>query len=207
MAKKFSEYLAKDAMLARVADSTRQAFEKSNLTAHNWEHSYRDALNAVVIGEAEGADMSIVLPAAVMHDIGFLYGATGKTHAAVGADKLSEFLAEHGLEYPEESASHIAECIRTHKGSMHDEKPKTLEAKVVCDADLLEKFGIFGIYSGIRTHTEFNNDIEYIIDRNTKGMDKLYLETETGKEIAEQGRQFVVDFFTKLDSANDPYRA
>ena len=206
LAKKFSEYTTKDARLARVAESTREAFNKSGLTAHNWEHSYRDALNAIVIGEAEGADMNIVLPAALMHDIGFLYGGTGKTHGAVGADKLPEFLAQYDIKYPEKDLLHIAACIRTHKGSMQNESPETLEAKVVCDADFLEKFGIFGVYSGIRTHTEFNNDIECIIDRKTKGMEKLYLETKTGKEIAEQGRQFVVDFFQALDKANEPYR-
>lgn len=62
-----------------------------------WAHAYRDALNAIVIGEAEGADMGIVLPAAVVHDIGFLYGAKSKTHAAIGAEKLAEFVRESGF--------------------------------------------------------------------------------------------------------------
>lgn len=206
LSKKLSEYMTKDARLARVVTVTKKAFDDSDLTAHNWAHAYRDTLNAIVIGEAEGADMGIVLPSAVMHDIGFLYGASGKTHAAVGAEKLPEFLAEHEIKYTEEEQRRIALCIRTHKGSMHDEKPENLEAKVVCDADLLEKFGIFGVYQGIRTYTEFNKDIEELIERHTKGIDKLYLETKTGQEIAKRGVQFVKDFFNELDKANDPYR-
>src|SRR5947207_648152 len=86
---KLEGYLAKDSRYKQVFDYTKQRFdEATHLPAHNWAHAYRDTLNAIVIGEAEDADMSIVLPAITMHDIGFLYGATGKTHGAIGADKL-----------------------------------------------------------------------------------------------------------------------
>lgn len=54
----------------------------------------------------------------------------------------------------------MADCIRTHKGSMHQQKPESLEAKVVADADLLEKFGPFGVYSGLCTYAEFNYPLQ-----------------------------------------------
>jgi len=108
--------------------------------------------------------MRVVLPAITMHDIGFLYGATGRTHGAIGAEKLAEYLQEGGVEYSAEIIQNIADCIRTHKGSMHNEKPGSLEAKVVADADLLEKFGPFGVYQNIRTFTEFNWPLEPVQD-------------------------------------------
>ncbi len=202
---KLDGYLATDTKFKQVYEYTQARFtEATHLTAHNWAHIYRDTINAIIIGEAEHADMHIVLPAIVMHDIGFLYGASGKTHGAVGADKLAEYLQEGGIEYSQDIVTIMASCIRTHKGSMHNEKPESLEAKVVADADLLEKFGPFGAYNTIRAHTEFNSPLKVILARGV-GISTLTLETPTGQILAESGRQYAQDFFAKLDEANKLY--
>lgn len=183
---KLEGYLQKDDQYRAVFEYTKQRFnEATNLPAHNWAHAYRDTLNAIVIGEAEGADMSIVLPAMTMHDIGFLYGADGRTHGSVGAEKLAEFLQEGSIAYSQEALGKIAGCIRTHKGSMHNEKPEGIEAKVVADADLVEKFGPIGVYQNIRTFTEFNWSLEKNLERATE-IFKLTLETETGRKLLSQ---------------------
>jgi HD superfamily phosphodiesterase len=203
---KLEKYLEQDDRYRAVFAYTKQRFEAAeHLPAHNWAHVYRDTLNAIVIGEAEQADMSIVLPAITMHDIGFLYGADGKTHGAVGADKLAEYLQGAGINYSSEVIEKIASCIRTHKGSMLNEHPYGLEAKVVADADLLEKFGPIGVYQNIRTFTEFNWTLERNLTRASE-IWNLTLETKTGRDIAEQGRQFVADFFAELREATEPYR-
>ncbi len=205
LADKLNEYLSKDEKYRVVFEYTKKQFgEATHLTAHNWAHAYRDTINAIVIGEAEKADMSIVLPATTAHDIGFLYGATGRTHGAIGAEKIAEYLKEAGAHYSDEQVQKIADCIRTHKGSMHDEVPGNLEAKVVADADLLEKFGPFGVYQTIRTYSEFNYPLEKILSRKEE-FQKLRLETLTGQKLAELARQFVVDFFSELAEANEPY--
>jgi HD superfamily phosphodiesterase len=205
LAAKLRTYLDNDSSYKTVYDYTKQRFHKANhLGAHNWEHAYRDTLNAIVIGEAEGANMRIVLPATTMHDIGFLYGATGRTHGAIGADKLSEFLQQGSIAYLPEDIEKMAACIRTHKGSMHEEKPETLEAKVVADADLLEKFGPFGVYSGLRTYAEFNYPLDTAIAREKQVLE-LTLETPTGRRLVEPGRQFVANFYKELREAADAY--
>lgn len=203
---KLKVYLANNSSYKAVFEYSRKRFEAAtNLTAHNWAHAYRDTLNAIVIGEVEGANMHIVLPAITMHDIGFLYGAIGKTHGAVGADNLSEYLRDGSISYSAKETEMIAACIRTHKGSMHNEKPTSLEAKVVADADLLEKFGPFGVYQNIRTFTEFNWPLEESLKRR-EAVFMLTLETPTGQRLAEPGRQFVADFYKELEEANEPYR-
>lgn len=177
---KLSKYLASDEKYRMVFEYTKKRFDDAtHLTAHNWAHAYRDTINAIVIGEAEKADMSIVLPAITAHDIGFLYGAIGRTHGAIGAEKIAEYLKEAGAHYSDEQVQKIADCIRTHKGSMHDEVPESLEAKVVADADLLEKFGPFGVYQLIRTFGEFNYPLEKILSRKDE-IRSLKLETLTG---------------------------
>mgnify|MGYP001608530275 FL=1 len=205
LAKRLGSYLAQDKNFNSVYHAVQKDFLEADFAAHNWEHIYRDTLNAIAVGETEKADMSIVLPAIVMHDIGFLYGGTGKTHAAVGAEKLPEYLEKIKVSYPPEIVRHITNCIRTHKGNMHNEFPETLEAKVVADADLLEKFGPIGVYQYIRTWTEFKKGIENTIERKNVIID-LRLETETGKKLADRGRKFVIDFFESLEESYAHYR-
>jgi len=201
---KLQGYLNQDHRLRSVVTYTKQQFDAAKaLTAHNWEHIYRDTLNAIVIGEAEGADMSVVLPAIVMHDIGYLSGP-GKDHGPRGADELPEYVGAAGISYSADEISKQASCTRTHKGSMFDAHPVGLEARVVADADLLEKFGAFGIYRSIRSWGEFDWPLARIIgfaNRETP----LTLETETGQQLAESDRQFVIDFFRALKSAAEPY--
>src|SRR6266511_1682679 len=85
------------------------------------------------------------------------------------------------------------------RGSRFDQRPVGLEAKVVADADLLAKFGTLGVYQAIRTHTEFAWPLTKIIDFMSARRDSpLVLETETGRRLAEPGRQLVVDFYRTL---------
>ena len=51
----------------------REAFQAKRLLGHGWDHIRRDIINAAVIGTREQANMDIVLPATILHDIGFLY--------------------------------------------------------------------------------------------------------------------------------------
>jgi HD superfamily phosphodiesterase len=198
-------YLKNDNDFRAIYDYTKQRFEvATELTAHNWEHVYRDVLNSIVIGETEGADMSVVLPATVMHDIGFLYGAVGPTHGAVGAERLVEYLQAGKITLSEAKVNHIADCLRTHKGSMHGEVPGTLEAKVVSDADMLEKFGPIGLYQTIRTYTEFNYPAAKVIER-LNAFGSLSCQTATGRRLIEGQVEVVIEFARQLSIAYEPY--
>jgi uncharacterized protein len=203
---KLRGYLDRDSTLRAVVTYTKRRFDaETRLTAHNWEHIYRDTLNAIVIGEAEDANMNVVLPAIVMHDIGFLYGPD-EGHGPRGAEMLPAYLDGAGILYPAGEITKQASCIRTHKGSRWDEHPETLEAKVVADADLLAKFGPLGVYQNMRTIGELNWSLAQVLARARLRLDApLLLETETGRQLAEPGRQYVVDFNRELARAAAPY--
>ncbi|MBW4061610.1 hypothetical protein HJC99_03530 [Candidatus Saccharibacteria bacterium] len=205
VAVKLAGYLETDELFARIFAYTRHQFEaRPDLTAHNWEHARRDVLNGIVIGEAEGADMSIVLPALAMHDIGFLFGATGTNHGEVGAARLEDYLNTGKIELDQAKIEAIRACILTHKGSMFGQKPGSLEAKVVSDADFIEKFGPIGVYQAIRTFGEFNFQAEEVIKRLSKR--DYELQTPTGESMKQQLIQFSTDFAAALAQAYEPYR-
>lgn len=201
---KLRDFMDHDRTFRSVVTYTKQRFDgATTLTAHNWEHIYRDALNAIVIGEAEGADMRVVLPAIVMHDIGFLYGPANG-HGPRGAEKLPEYLQAAGIFYSADDIRKQARCIRTHKGSTLDQHPEGLEAKVVADADLLEKFGALGVYQSIRSFGEFNRPLAKFVDF-ADALSDATMYTETGRRLAEPGRRAVAEFSQALKKAVAPY--
>jgi uncharacterized protein len=149
---RLQEYLEID-RVNRIYTQAEKAFRKKKLIGHGWDHILRDIINAVVIGEEEKANMDIVMPAIILHDIGFLYDPDSSRHPQIGAERCGEWLNDWG----EEEREQIADCIRVHKGKMREFtlEPETLEEQVVCDADMLEKVGWLGVLQAVRVFSEF----------------------------------------------------
>ena len=149
---RFQKYLDID-RIKKIHDNVHDAFVERGPLAHNWDHIYRDTINAVWIGEAEGAGMDIVLPAILLHDIGFLYDPNPLHHHMIGSEKCRDWLSD----WTEPDKARIADCIKSHKGKYpgFDFEPESIEARVVHDADLIEKTGWIGVLQGVRTFAEF----------------------------------------------------
>jgi HD superfamily phosphodiesterase len=131
---KLDDYLLQFDELGTLYHSVKRDFCAKKPVHHNWHHVLRDLARAVVIGEAEEADMKIVIASVLLHDIGRLYPDLGGNHHIVGATKAPEYLRKAGFRSGE--ISEITHCIRAH-GPRGTETPKTLEAKVVYDTDVL----------------------------------------------------------------------
>jgi uncharacterized protein len=139
--------------ISRIYRQAEKAFVEKRLIGHGWDHVFRDILNAIAIGEQEKANMDIVMPAVILHDIGFLYDPEPSRHPQVGAERCGEWLSD----WKKEEREQIARCIRVHKGRMREFtlEPETLEEQVVCDADMLEKVGWLGVLQAVRVFSEF----------------------------------------------------
>jgi uncharacterized protein len=208
-------YLA-DKRIKMIHDSVKTDFESRDFIAHNWDHIYRDTINAVRIGEAEGADMQIVLPAILLHDIGFLYNPDPAVHHRIGAEKCADRLGD----WSAAERQKIADCILSHKGAMpgFEVEPPSLEAKVVHDADLLEKIGKIGILQVVRTYVEFgqrglagHQDYKnlYAVVKKRAGFKNLAFYTRTGEEIAARrgGHRVRREFFSDLLAELEEYES
>lgn len=66
----------------------------------------------------------------------------GQCHAQAGAEKAYRFLAEHG--FPEGFAARVRECIASHRYRKGN-RPTTIEAKILFDADKVDVTGVIGI--------------------------------------------------------------
>lgn len=112
--------------------------------AHDFSHIIRVYKIARKIGKAEGADMQVLLYAALLHDVGAeskLSGASAESDA-LRLRIAEEFLKKKSL--PEGLRDKILYAIDVHRFSKGI-VPATKEAKILQDADRLDAMGAIGM--------------------------------------------------------------
>jgi uncharacterized protein len=129
--------------LAELADAVAPQLTGSD-PAHDWQHVSRVAASARVIAEAEGADVTIVLAAALCHELVNLpkHHPDSAQSGARCADEARRLLARLG--WPTDVGEAVVACIAVHGFSAGLSAP-TLEAQVLQDADRLDAIGAIGI--------------------------------------------------------------
>lgn len=112
--------------------------------AHDLEHIRRVVANARQLAASEGAELAVVLPAAWLHDCVVLPKNSDRRSQAsrLAAETAGVFLRQAG--YPDRFIPAIEHAIAAHSFSAGIQ-PRTLEAKVVQDADRLDALGAIGI--------------------------------------------------------------
>ncbi len=110
---------------------------------HDFDHVLRVYRMAERLAEAEGADVEIVRAAALLHDAeGTTPGhASRANHHHASAEFAAQVLAAEGWDAKRIAA--VQHCIRAHR-YRGAEKPQTLEAKILFDADKLDVLGAIG---------------------------------------------------------------
>ena len=194
-----------------------QALLASDGSSHGWDHAERVWNLCRHIGRAEGADLEILRPAAYLHDIGRPEErASGGDlcHAMAGAERARSILEETGFDRGR--IERIVHCIASHRFRRNGERPGTLEARVLFDADKLDAIGAVGIGRaflfagevGARLH---NPEADIPATRPYSSEDTAFREfsvklqkvkdrmlTPTGKRIAEDRHRFMVAYFDRL---------
>ncbi len=109
-----------------------------DVDGHGLTHLYRVRDLALKIAKAEGADLEVVEAAALLHDL-----ARGSAnHASASARLARKLLREAG--FPEGKVEKVVEAIEAHSYSGGRE-PRSLEAVILRDADLLDAAGAIGV--------------------------------------------------------------
>ena len=131
------------ARLSYADPAGRPRVVPENDDVHGFGHRAR--LPAVPkIGQVEGADMEILLTAALLHDAqGSHPGENSRDdHHLRSADFAGEVLS--GMGWPTEKIALVQHCIRAHRYRKED-IPESLEAKLLFDADKLDVIGAVGV--------------------------------------------------------------
>lgn len=184
--------------------------------AHDFQHIMRVYANAELIGRKEGADMEVLLPAALLHDLVVYPKGSAKTSISAddSADLAEKWLAGYG--YPKDMIEKISYCIRTHSYSKRL-VPATLEGRILQDADRLDALGAIGVartfsVGGSEGRTFYNpadpfrksrrelNDREWTLDHFYKKLLRLErsMHTKTAKRMAKERARFMEQFVRQL---------
>lgn len=111
---------------------------------HGFDHILRVLATAEKIGSALGANLKILRAAALLHDASGAHPGKGNSraeHENASAAFAERVLHEEG--WSEEEIEAVLHCIRAHR-FRGVEVPRTLEAKILFDADKLDVIGAFG---------------------------------------------------------------
>jgi uncharacterized protein len=185
---------------------------------HGPDHTERVHKTALYIGRLMGARLDVLSAAALLHDIGRMYETQkqGKIcHAEKGAELAREILAR--LDFAPSLVDEIAHCIEAHR-YRGGKVPRTLEAKILYDADKLDSIGAVGIgraflfagQTGARLHND--SDVDILACKPYSKEDTAYREfrfkmskikdrmlTPEGKRLAEERHVFMEVFFERLE--------
>lgn len=201
-------------------EEARSWYEDSD-EVHNFEHVLRVEKMARRIALAEGADLEIVQAAAYLHDSrGASPEADGqarKGHHITSAEFAGEVLAAKGWE--KERIEAVQHCIRAHRFRHDEERPETIEAMCVFDADKLDVLGAVGaartiayavlagepilsepsqkfLQTGQKEEDEEHSSYHEYLFKLRKVKDQLF--TKLGKEIARERDEFLHQFYERL---------
>lgn len=212
-----SNFMNKQKIIKKIEIEARKYFKDAS-ACHDWSHVERVRKNAFKIGKKEKADLFIVEIAVLLHDIAKNQEMRKRgsfCHARKGAENAADILKK--LKIEKGIIKNACHSIRAHR-SRNEDKPETLEAKVVYDADKLDALGAIGIgriflFAGNRGSKTLYTGNEKKLARLKKNYsytkeDSAVLEyeiklkyiknkmlTKTGKEIAQKRSDFMDEYF------------
>ena len=206
MAKKTNSRLQKTAEFAHSylieSFEKRTDEDKANLARYlagvdyRWQHTLRVAQYAKVIAENEAIDTELVLAACFLHDIAWFdtNAETSREHGRMGAEKAQPFLESLG--YSKKQIKNICYSIAAH---VNETNPETIEAKVVSDADNVDRFGPYRIlqwcFSDIQDYEALAAKLNERILRLERYRDENPLYTSTGRQLFAEQINLQLRFF------------
>ncbi len=183
--------------------------------AHDINHIERVVVSAKRIAIKENADLNVIIPAAWLHDcVNVDKDSPDRNKSSLfSANEAINILKE--LNYPEQYFNDIHHAIHAHSYSANIET-KTIEAKIIQDADRLDAIGAIGIsrciaFAAAKNRTLYSNSDPFcetrVPEENMYTIDHFYtkllhlkdkINTNEGKVIAEERQQFMLLFLENL---------
>ncbi len=199
-------------------DTARQWYPAYD-AVHGFDHIERVYGLCRQIGEKEGAEMEILLTAALLHDSMGSNPQKGErnNHHIRSAEFAQEVLSAEG--WAEDRIQAVQHCIRAHRFRSGEEKPESIEAKVLFDSDKLDVIGAVGVVRALSyafqvRQPAFSEPSESFRKKRIKEagenhsayheyLFKLHkissiLFTDTARQIAKHRQQFLNIYFEEL---------
>ncbi len=136
----------KEEVFTAISDYVRQHLSAAP-GCHDFDHTMRVLKNSLRLQEIEQAgDLDVIRLAALLHDIARpeeMESAGKICHAEAGAEITGDILRRFGVTSPS-LIHHVTEAVRRHR-YRGKSAPRTIEEKIIYDADKLDSLGYVGI--------------------------------------------------------------
>lgn len=192
----------KEDILIKAQEYIKETFLKEG-TGHDYYHIERVVINARKILQTEHADSFLVELAAWLHDLGDhkLHNGVDKSDELINAFLKSLLVDQSTIDRVVEIVSQVSFS----KGN----KPSSIEAEIVQDADRLDAIGAIGIarcfaYGGSKNRILYspneqekeNSSIQHFYDKLFKLKDLM--NTESAKLIAAKRHSFMEEYIAEF---------
>lgn len=163
---------------------------------YRWQHTLRMTQFGKVIAETEGADVELVTAACLLHDLAWFDTGSenSREHGRIGAQIARPFL--EGLGLTPEQVENICYSVAAH---VDVDSPDTLEARIVSDADNVDRFGPYRIlqwcFSDIDDYGRLAAKLSQRINRLEQYHKKNPMFTPTGKQLFAEQLDLQINFF------------
>ncbi len=216
----------KEKIVKLTAEHVKTVMENDS-SGHDWWHAYRVWKMAVKIGKTEKkADLFVVQLGALLHDISdwkFNGGSMDK-----GADIAGAWLKKIGVD--EETIGKVCDIVRnvSFRGAGVKDNMKSLEGKIVQDADRLDAIGAIGVarafaYGGYKKRpmhrpgikAQYHKTFEDYKNSNSTTINHFYermlllkdrMNTKEGRRIAAERdmrtREYLENFLKEWEEAS-----
>ena len=198
----------------KLKEQVRKRLEKNDV-AHDFEHIMRVLKNATTLAKKEKANVRIITAAVLLHDIiSYPKSDPRSINSSVeSAQEARRVLKKYN--FNQDQIDTISDAIRDHSFS-RGITPKTLEGKILQDADRLDALGAIGIartfsVSGAEKRPFYNTDdpfcSKHIPDDKRWTLDHFYkkllliektMNTNTGKIEAKKRIKVMKKFLDEL---------
>jgi uncharacterized protein len=192
--------------------------------AHDFDHVARVTALALRLATEEGADLTVVRLAALLHDVPVPDGkgdarAQRRGHHFAAAAFARELLLARGL--GTEAVANVVHCIEAHRFRDRTVQPQTPEARCLYDADKLESIGAIGVarafaYAGAHNSRLWHEAWTSVPPDSAKPGGANYtpvhefvyklqrilptLYTATARRLGAERHRFMLAFFDQLDA-------
>lgn len=168
---------------------------------HDYSHILEVTRYSIEIARSisETVDPFILIVGALFHDIGRAIRGSGDLHGLIGATIAEEYFEVIGLD--SEKIVTITNIITSHSPTSML-PPKTVEEKIVFDADAIDRLGLIGVIRGVMGKKGSIEDIlEKTIKKRSQDFHKMYFDVsrEIAGELHKQSDKVIVELRRALN--------
>lgn len=198
------ELFKRDPRIERVYNFAKKRHESAAgvIIHHSFDHVVRVLYRALILGNSEkNVNFSILIPSVLLHDIGVTMKKNSRHHTERSIIFALKVLPKFG--YNLQEIKEICHAIATHGGfSVKKRKePKTKEAKILWDADYLERSSLAAVFYLYGIFFEKKISLEEFIEKRIRGLKRRMRRgfyTKLAKKVGNRKSRQLISHFNQI---------